>query len=131
MVRSWDDSQTLSFNLNYECGQVDCKPGSFLYVPSRDLFGGASVLLPLGGSLSQISNYEDIQKFTSLIYDKSSMFINTIPIGIINNSSKTGLARTLSETLTPFGFQTEVMNTKKEELINESLENPILYYNGI
>lgn len=47
MVRGWDDSQTLSFNLSYECGSVECKPGAFLYAPDRNLFGGASVLLPV------------------------------------------------------------------------------------
>lgn len=131
MVRSWDDSKTLSFNLNYECGQAECKPGSFLYVPSRDLFGGASVLLPLWGSLSKISFYDEIQRFTELIYDKSSIYIEPRIITIHNNTSQTWFARQFSETLRPYGLTVEALNTTKQQLQNESLEKSILYYNGI
>ncbi len=131
MVKSWDNSQTLSFNLNYECGQVECSPGAFLYVPERDLFGGASVLLPQGASISKISYYDDIQKFSNLIYDESTMFLEKQNIAIYNNSKKVGLARNLWDILRPFGFLVEVMTTPKEELSTESLEKSILYYNTL
>ena len=131
MVRGWDDSQTLSFNLSYECGALECKPGAFLYAPDRNLFGGASVLLPVGGSTSKITAYEDIQKFSNLIYDKSSLYVQPQKITIHNNSSKTGLARQLTETLRPYWFDVEALNTTKQELAWESLQESILYYNGI
>jgi len=44
--------------LSNACAGINsCQAGSFLYNPSMDLFGGASVLLPENAQLSRLSYY--------------------------------------------------------------------------
>ncbi len=53
----------LSFNLNDGCFQsaAFCTTGGFLYTPDRELFGGASVLLPEGAHAGKISEYSTVK----------------------------------------------------------------------
>ena len=76
-----------SFNINSVCGNIKtCIPWSYLYTPSRELFGGASVLIPENSALSKISYYNDIRLFSAIIfrYGEISKMIGNIHI--VNNS---------------------------------------------
>lgn len=76
-----------SFNINSLCGNIkNCVPWSYLYTPSRELFGGASVLIPENSALSKISYYNDIRLFSAIIfrYGEISKMIGNIHI--VNNS---------------------------------------------
>ncbi len=56
-------------NLNNNCLSIlVCEVGSFLYNPSRDLFGGASVLVPENATLSKLSYYEDTRRLSYLFF---------------------------------------------------------------
>ncbi len=57
------------FSLNNECGSIrQCRSGSYLYNPSRDLFGGASVLIPENARVNKLSYYDDIRRFVDLSF---------------------------------------------------------------
>lgn len=56
-------------SLNNECLSLSkCTPGSFLYAPSRELFGGASVIIPENATSTRLSYYDDIKKFAGLLF---------------------------------------------------------------
>ncbi len=55
-----------NFGLTSECGYrsyESSKPGCFLYVPSRDAFNGASVMIVNGATASDLDNYAYTQNF--------------------------------------------------------------------
>ena len=59
-----------SYGLTTNCGVQSHErmvPACLLYTPNRDDFGGASVILPDGADITNISNYKGIQKFFDFI----------------------------------------------------------------
>ncbi|MFC1810311.1 LCP family protein [Patescibacteria group bacterium] len=60
--------------------------GGFLYVPERDLFGGAYVLVPIGNDYSFIHQYVD------LIFHYPELNKNPVQIQILNGTKTPGLA---------------------------------------
>lgn len=96
----------LSFNLNDSCfqGLAYCERGGFLYTPLRELFGGASVLLPDGATPGHIDAYGDIAKFANLIFNYPLMFLENPEITIINSTRSSGIANRIALNLKKFGF---------------------------
>lgn len=96
----------LAFNLNDSCfqGLAYCERGGFLYTPMRDLFGGASVLLPSGATPARISSYADTAKFSNLIFNYPRMFLENPEITIVNSTKIPGIANTVALHLKKFGF---------------------------
>ena len=131
-IKSWDSSQTLSFNLNDSCydGSPTCSSGGFLYVPLREYFWGASVLLPNDASSKNLSNYDVIHTYADIIYDNTDVYTNPKNIIIFNATRTPLLAGNLADILRPYGLSidreigTKTMSEKK-------FEKSILYYNGI
>lgn len=131
-IKSWDDTQMLSFNLNDSCysWSPNCMPGWLLYVPLREYFNGASVLLPKNALAASPSNYEDIKRFAGYIYDSPEVFYNPQKIVIYNASGIPLLAWKLAEKLKPFGIQIdEELGT--QTLKEKNYENSILLYNNL
>lgn len=60
--------------------------GGFLYVPERDLFGGAYVLVPIGNDYSFIHQYVD------LIFHYPELNKDPIQIQVLNGTKSPGLA---------------------------------------
>ncbi len=131
-VRSWEDAQTLSFNLNDTCYQdvTTCQTGWFLYVPIRDYFWGASVLLPDGATAYDPSVYDDINTYADMMYDASDIYTHPENIIIYNTSNRTWLAEQLALRLKPYGFSLDP-EISIQSLREENFENSVLYYNGI
>ncbi|MFB0964295.1 MAG: LCP family protein [Patescibacteria group bacterium] len=96
----------LSFNLNDSCFQsfALCDRGGFLYTPARDLFGGASVLLPDGAGPSDLSEYRDIQRFANLVFNYPDMFLESTEINVVNSTKQSGIANKVALFLKKFGF---------------------------
>lgn len=96
----------LSFNLNDSCfqGLAYCERGGFLYTPLRELFGGASVLLPDGATPGHIDAYGDIAKFANLVFNYPQMFLENPEITIINSTRSSGIANRIALNLKKFGF---------------------------
>ncbi len=131
-IKSWDNSQTLSFNLNDSCydGSPTCSTWGFLYVPLRDYFWWSSVLLPDGASSKNISNYDTIREYSQLIYDYSDIYSSPKNIVIFNTTSIPLLAWELANKLRPYGFSIDE-ETGTQTLKEKKFEKSILYYNGI
>lgn len=60
--------------------------GGFLYVPERDLFGGAFVLVPIG------NNYDFIHQYIDLIFHYPEVVTNEVKIQVLNGTKTAGLA---------------------------------------
>jgi hypothetical protein len=87
-VWSGNDYKILSFNLNDSCffGDPNCSAGWFLYVPQRELYWWASVLLPNTAYLWNISDYSQIKKYTNLIFNYPEIYQENIKINIFNST---------------------------------------------
>ncbi len=96
----------LAFNLNDSCFQwlAYCQRGGFLYTPMRELFGGASVLLPDGATPTHIDAYAETSKFSNIIFNYPEMFLENPEITIINSTKSPGIANTVALYLKKFGF---------------------------
>lgn len=96
----------LAFNLNDSCfqGLAYCERGGFLYTPMRDLFGGASVLLPDGATPTHLGAYAETSKFANIIFNYPGMFLENPEITIINSTKTSGIANRVALYLKKFGF---------------------------
>jgi hypothetical protein len=96
----------LSFNLNDSCFQSvsSCDRGGILYTPARDLFNGASVLLPDGATPANISEYRDVNRFANLVFNYPEMFLENTEVNIINATKQGGIANRTALFLKKFGF---------------------------
>ncbi len=96
----------LAFNLNDSCfqGLAYCQRGGFLYTPLRELFGGASVLLPDGATPTHLDSYADTSKFSNIIFNYPEMFLENSEISVINSTKTPGIANTVALYLKKFGF---------------------------
>lgn len=96
----------LAFNLNDSCfqGLAFCQRGGFLYTPVRDLFGGASVLLPDGATPTRLNSYASTSKFANIVFNYPEMFLEQPEISIINSTKAPGIANKIALYLKKFGF---------------------------
>lgn len=131
-IKWWEQTNTLSFNLNDTCydGSPICEKWGLLYVPLRELFWWASVLLPENATIGNLSEYDEIQKYSSLIFEKSSIYTDPKNIVIYNNTGIPLYAWTLANILRPYGFSIDP-NSWTQTLKEKKFEKSILYYNGI
>ncbi|MBD3156454.1 hypothetical protein GF369_01365 [Candidatus Peregrinibacteria bacterium] len=60
--------------------------GGFLYVPERDFFGGAFVLIPIG------NDYDFIHQYVDLIFHYPEINKNTMQFQVLNGTKTAGLA---------------------------------------
>lgn len=104
--QSRQENQIISFNLNNSCyyGSASCEKWGFLYTPDRDLFWGASVLVPNGATYKNLGSYTEIQKFANIIFNFRNIFEENIKINIFNGTKQGNIAKTFADSLIPFGF---------------------------
>lgn len=131
-LKSWDNNSIASFNLNDSCYEwsPDCQSWGFLYVPLREYFGGASVLLPNAATAKQPWSYWEIKKFATYIFDSPIALTLGQETIIYNASWIPLLAWNLSDELRKNGFNIP-KNTHTKTLRNETFEKSVLYYNNI
>lgn len=103
----------LAFNLNDSCfqGLAYCQRGGFLYTPVRDLFHGASVLLPDGATPGQLGAYDEISKFTNLTFNYPEMFLESQEINVVNSTKSSGIANKVALDLKKYGFNVPDKNS--------------------
>jgi hypothetical protein len=74
------------------------KAGGFVYTPDRNLYGGASVLIPTYG------DFTEFKDFAKLFLFNHQIFINQTPITVLNGTSTEGLAVDVKLYLKRYGF---------------------------
>lgn len=120
-----------SFNLNDSCfyWSSTCTTWWLLYIPSRDLFWWASVLLPENSNINNLSNYKIIHKYTNLIFNNPDIFQEKYRINILNSVKVNYLASLLTDEIKKYWFnvpeKNAIWNTKTP------YEKSIIYYNNI
>ncbi|MDD2536916.1 MAG: LCP family protein [Candidatus Absconditabacteria bacterium] len=116
-----------SFGFTIECSLGNfkaTKAACFLYNPSRDLFGGASIMLPMGATANNIKNYDQMQGFIDFILSNQAWLQENPSIEVINAIDKTyvrtkklsgvAFAGQLASKLKRYGFWIE--STKNAEI---------------
>ncbi|MFK7780642.1 MAG: LCP family protein [Candidatus Gracilibacteria bacterium] len=130
-LNSTTDFKVISSNLNDSCfyGSSNCKTGGFLYTPSRDFFGGMSVLLAEGTNISTLSNYEILHKYTNIVFNYPKIFEKDYKINIFNSLKINHLAGELSNNIVRYGFNIPLKNS----IGNTSTLYPksVIYFNNI
>lgn len=98
LAKEIPNGNMFSFNLNNSCDWwIDaCEIGWFLYLPNRDLFWWASVILPDDATASNISKYDSIQKFANIIFNMSDVFLEKYEINIVNTTKVSWLANKIA-----------------------------------
>lgn len=106
LMKEIPNSNMFSFNLNNSCdGWVDaCETWGFLYLPNRDAFWWASVILPDWATASNISQYDNIQKFANIIFNMQEVFMEKYEINIVNTTKVSWLANKIAIIFRKYGF---------------------------
>lgn len=89
-----------SYGLTTECSNITYKysfPGCFLYTPSRDLFGGASVMIPDGAAPGKVGFYDYTKNFASYVAHNQSYLMEKAKISIMNGVDKTIAKQTVGK----------------------------------
>ena len=131
-IKSWEDTQIMSFNLNDSCFYEEdlCWTWWFLYTPLRQYFDGKSVIIPNGATYYDLGVYDEIQKFSQIIFDAPEVLSSPQEIMIYNASQTSGLANEYANMLKPYGVVSEDFSGLAN-LTEKKFEKSILYYNNI
>ncbi|OGJ73643.1 hypothetical protein A3G69_05505 [Candidatus Peribacteria bacterium RIFCSPLOWO2_12_FULL_53_10] len=102
---SIDRSRVVSMQLSDRNGLYDTVPeaGGLLYAPPRNLFAGASVLLPLSIPEYPVT-WKQIQTLARLLFPMRSIYLSNPQVSILNAGAKPGSARALSNEFIRYGF---------------------------
>ncbi len=131
-VWTWNKYKILSFNLNDSCffWDPDCRAWWLLYVPKRDLFWWASVVLPNWAYLWNISNYKQIKIFSDLIFNNPDIFKEKIKINIYNATKIRWIAWDLATSFIRFWLNIP-KNNSIWNIYNKNYKNSTIFYNNI
>lgn len=110
-------SRIIAFQLNDRNGLYDgvLEPGGFLYTPPRNLFDGASVLLPVSIPEFPVT-WKQIQTLVKLMVNERAAHLAKPEFSVLNSSAKSGTARRLANELKRYGFNiAEIANASSAE----------------
>ncbi|MDD4628235.1 MAG: LCP family protein [Candidatus Peribacteraceae bacterium] len=99
------------------------EPGGFLYTPPRDLFEGASVLLPVSIPEYPVT-WKQIHALSTLLFEHRSIFLSPPTIAILNAGAKSGLGRKLANELIRYGWNVDNVANATLEKRADSLVAP-------
>lgn len=109
------------YNLSNECVGIKCTAGAYLYTPSREYFGGASVVVPENASATKLSYYDDIRRFTGFVFRFPDIRKERYPISIVAGKGKSNQAKLIISTLGKLGVNFDDKKTLTEA--TGSIEN--------
>lgn len=103
-----DRTRVVMMQLSDHNGLYNTVPqaGGFLYAPPRELFGGASVLLPVSIPEYPVT-WKQVQALTKILFPMRSIYLSNPQISILNAGAKPGSARALSHELVRYGFEVD------------------------
>ena len=117
------------YNLSNECIGLDCTAWAYLYTPSREYFGGASVLIPENAGATKLSYYEDIRRFTGFIFRFPDIRKEQYPINIIAGKWKSTQAKNIMMTLGKLGVNFDDKKTYHESTGAITTSHINIYWN--
>lgn len=105
-----DPTRTITMQLSDRNGLYGepLHPGGLLYTPPRDLFEGASILLPLSIPEYPVT-WKQVQAFTELLFHHRSFFLEKPTLSILNAGAPSGSAGKIGNELRRVGFEVETM----------------------
>lgn len=105
MARDVESSNVISMQLNSSAGiDSGSEPGGFLFVPPREQFQGAFVLLPVDSTRGPLGG---IQTFAKILFEERSFYLQNVPIHVLNAGARNSLASVLGGELIRYGFAIE------------------------
>ena len=107
--KDMSNTNILMYSYNNECNGI-CMPGSYLYTPVRDDFGGAWVLLPENATRSRVSRYENMRQFANLVFEFPHLQNAENSIRIVTNSKNLSQAKNIRKNLEQLGFPIDHQN---------------------
>lgn len=96
----YDLKHIFSYGYTTECSNLTFKysyPGCFLYTPDRDLFGGASIMIPDGAAPGNVWFYVHTEKFASYVLHNQEYLIEGLHISVMNWVDKTYARQTIGK----------------------------------
>jgi hypothetical protein len=89
-----------SYGLTTECSNITYKyslPGCFLYTPQRELFGGASVMIPDGAGPGKVGFYDYTKNFAEYVAHNQKYLMEKAKISLMNGIDKTIAKQTVGK----------------------------------
>lgn len=98
-------------SLNDVCISIkQCHIGSYLYTPSRDLFGGASVLIPENARVNKLSYYDDIRRFVDVTFHFPDLSESPNEVVIVSSKANSKKAQDIAMGLAKLGIPLSTRN---------------------
>lgn len=122
----------VSTNLNDSCfyWSSSCTVWWFLYTPSRDLFWWMSVLLAEWTNVQKLNDYEQLHKYTDIVFNFPEIISpDDYKINIFNSIKVGNLAWKLSNDIVRYWFN--IPETNSIWNTQESYEESVIYFNNI
>ena len=136
-VKTLDGFSSYGFTTNCSFQNfLQMPPACLLYHPERELFGGASVMLPMGATASNPQNYTRMQTFTHFLLSHPAFARQKATIEVVNGIEK-ALARSKGMSATPFAGQLAVklkrygFNVIKTQNADTPFSDSYISVNGI
>jgi LCP family protein required for cell wall assembly len=120
----------ISSNLNDSCFWWDplCKKWWFLYTPKREEYGWSSVLLVKGSNIKKVNNYENLEKYLTLVFNRTSIYKENIKMSILNSTKVSFLAWNLWFLLRKYGINIPLEKHSITTLREKSFDKSTINY---
>ncbi len=112
-----DKKNIYLYTLNSNCAYLKCRTGAYLYNPHRSYFGGAAAVIPEKAAPSRLSQYDDIKRFSELIFKYPTISKEPRWIQVISTKSQKSRALLIRKGLEQLGF---ALDHKKAILFTET-----------
>lgn len=104
-----------------------CNPGGLLYTPDRNIFNGASVLLPKKATVNSLAAYENIRLFVQVFTDYPTL-LREFPLTVVNASGRTNLALSVALKLRSIGVPVDERQIRNQK---EKSDKTFIRYNSL
>jgi LCP family protein required for cell wall assembly len=103
-----DRASVVAMQLSDRNGLYDTvpEPGGLLYAPPRNLFEGASVLLPVSIPEFPVT-WKQVRTLSALLFTHRSVYLSKPTVSILNAGAKPGSARSLAAELIRYGWNVD------------------------
>lgn len=128
-LKDIDTANINIYNLSNECIGLKCTAWAYLYTPSREYFGWASVLIPENAGTTKLSHYDDIRRFTGFIFRFPDIRKERYPVNIIAGKWKSTQAKNIMMTLGKLGVNFDDKKTYYESTGSITTSHINIYWN--